>query len=131
MIAISSSRPRPTRTSTSRPRSLKISTARGDRSSAINTFGIAGYPFVRKNRTGEAASGGRSGLAYGAPGPIEPGEQRVQVRGLHGGTGPDPQARRGVAIMADIHRHPLGFEPGGHLLRNLRLGGCWQSLEPR
>src|SRR6516165_11940780 len=95
---------RPMRTSASMPRDWKISTARGLSSSAIRTRTIMFLAGIK------GGSGGGAGFGEG---PVEPGGERFQVGGLHRGPGPDAQARRRVAIGADVIGRALGLEPIG------------------
>src|SRR5256885_8989410 len=103
---------RPGLKSTSQPRSAKISTARGDSSSEIRTLGFAIFALDL------------------AVGPVEPGHQGFQITFLDGGAAPDAQARRRVAVGADVVARLLAFEEVGHLLggRRLLVGG--QRGEP-
>src|SRR5688572_6711003 len=103
------------------PRAAKISTARGLSSSAMSTFGIRKLQEnntstqrtqrLRRGRRGRilllrvlcepfafSASnfflGRFCGAALFFPGPVEPGQQRLDVAALDGGAGPDADARR-------------------------------------
>src|SRR5689334_25382588 len=97
-MARSSAGLRPGLKSTSQPRSEKISTARGESSSEIRTLGFAIF-------------------ALDLPiGPVEPRQQGFQIRLLDGGAAPDAQARRGVAVGADVVARLLALQQVGHLL---------------
>src|SRR4051794_29346637 len=97
MIFFSSSGLSPTLTSASTPRSAKIAAARSLNASAINTLGMS-VSF------GRSAAGGlrRLCLPLLAVGPFEPGDQRRDVAALDRRAGPDPQARRGIAVGGDV-----------------------------
>ena len=73
MMARSSAGVRPVFTSTSTPRSRKISTAAGESLSLIRTLGM------RIRRHFAAACGGRVRARPAAAGPVEPGQQRLDI----------------------------------------------------
>src|SRR5215475_3629063 len=97
-MARSSAGFRPGLKSTSQPRSEKISTERGESSSEIRTLGFAIFALDL------------------CVGPVEPRQQCLKVALLHRGAAPDAQARRGVAIGADVVARLLVFQQVGHLL---------------
>src|SRR5258708_8116295 len=118
-------------TSAAIPRAAKISTARGLNSSAINTFGIQFRPrlttktrrwvcsscssCLRGERHDEVqGSGCLGGVLLLLPGPVEPGQQRLDIALLDGCAGPDPDAGRRGAVARQIVSDALGFEPRGH-----------------
>src|SRR5919199_2951624 len=112
MMARSSAGGRPGLKSTSMPRRRKISTAAGESLSEMSTLG-----------TGMLLRG-LGGCLLGfdlRQSPVEPGQQRLDVGGLDGGTAPDAQARRRVAVGADVERDALLFQKGGDPLRRGRL----------
>src|SRR5512144_1720585 len=121
MIAFSSSGFRPVLTSASMPRPRKMSAACGLMLSEMRTLGMVSCSFLavarclphplplpRAGEGGTRARGRVRGLGaplrgreFGldvCPGPVEPGEQRLQIAGLDGGAGPQPEARRRVAV---------------------------------
>src|SRR5262249_10109811 len=99
----------PVRTSTSTPRCLKIATACWLSSSAIRTFGMCAPRLARS-------------WMQLRPGPVEPGEQGLEVRGLDGGAGPDAQAGWGVAIGADVVGDALLRQQVGDAAGRLGVG---------
>jgi hypothetical protein len=64
-------------------------------------------------------------------GPVEPGQHRLDVRGLDRAAAPDPQTRRRVAIGADVQRHAFGLQPLGHRLGEGRAIGDARSVNFR
>src|SRR5260370_36423357 len=106
MISLSASGLRPTFTSVSIPRFPKISTARGLSASAISTLVMENCPKYGNGRRGS----GRCRAADLAIGPVEPRQQRLDVAALDGGTCPDPQARRRVAVAGDVVRDTFRIE---------------------
>ena len=62
--------------------------------------------------------------------PVEPGQQRLDVGGLDRRAAPDAQARRRVAIGADVVGHALLFQQRRQLLRRLGLLLRRQRREP-
>src|SRR4029079_2846253 len=96
MIAFSSSGARPGFSSTIIPRSRKIAAARGSILSAMRTL------------TGSAT--GR------LPSPIEPRPERLNVGGVDRRPAPDGQARRSLAIPANVICGILGLEQAGDCL---------------
>src|SRR5581483_1364618 len=120
MIGISSLGVSPTFSSTSMPRSWKIFTASGASSSAIRTLGLGAIS--------------RRLLLLGfdfAIGPVEPGQQRIDIAGLDRRSAPDPQARRGVAIGTGIEADTLGLDGGREFLRDFLLCRGREVAEPR
>src|SRR4051812_29749684 len=119
MTAISSSFERPVLMSVSTPRWRKMSTAAGLRLSAMSTRGMGRIPCGKSSRPGREdrvglwdgpPSGGFEFGDDGGEGPVEPGGQCVDVGGVDGCAAPDPQARRGVAVAADVQRHAFLLE---------------------
>src|SRR5690349_15135363 len=103
MILRSSSLDRPVFTSASTPRSLKMAIAAGLSLSAMSTRGMdlslrmgAGRALRRRVpcrgdvgvAQGEPESGGLEFGGDGREGPVEPGRDRVEVRGLDRGAAP-------------------------------------------
>src|SRR5215475_3055299 len=114
MMDSSSAAGRPMRTSVSMPRSRKISAARGLRSSEIRTRNMSWSSM----KTRDCGSWLAAGLGEG---PVEPGQERLDVRGLDRGAAPDAQAWRRVAIGADVEGNPFRLEPVGDGLGESRL----------
>src|SRR5262245_8020929 len=104
---------RPGLKSTSQPRSEKISTARGLSSSEIRTLGFAIFSLD---------------LCIG---PVEPGQQGQKVALFHRSATPDAQARRGVAIGADVVACLLALQEVGDLLGGSCLLVSRQPGKPR
>src|ERR1700761_2495069 len=74
---------------------------------------------------GLASSAGSGRLEFGdggVEGPVEPGAQSLDVRGLDRRAAPDAQARRGVAVAADVEGHALLLEQRSELLGEVGLG---------
>src|SRR5258708_2616050 len=111
MIAFSSPGFRPGFSSTSRPRARKISTARGLSSSLIRTLGCA-----------ISAGLGQGGLDL-AIGPVEPWQQRLDVGGLDRSAGPQPQARRRIAMVDRVIGGAVLLEQFAHALHHRDLLG--------
>src|SRR5262245_45493758 len=65
-----------------------------------------------------------------APGPVEPGHERFHIGVFDRRAGPDAQARRRVAISADIEGDALLLEEVGDLLCRGRLRVLVQCGEP-
>src|SRR5579864_5604991 len=109
MRRFNSSAARPGSRSTSMPRATKMSTARGLNASEINTLGILQLHWMG-TRASRPPTGRRpavklcgfGGLALFLPGPVEPRGQCLDVAGLDGGAGPDPQARRRGDVAGDV-----------------------------
>src|SRR6188768_1260979 len=57
----------------------------------------------------------------GGEGPVEPGRQGLDIRGVDGGAAPDAQAGRGVAVAADVEGGALFLELGRQLLGEVGL----------
>src|SRR5690606_5498571 len=111
--------------STSTPRSRKICTAASERASEMRTLGtgfVSGLTYV----SGKAGSGG----AGSREGPIEPRQQRLNVRGIDRGAAPDAQARRRVAITTDVVGGPLGFQQLRHALDEIALTRVVEGCDP-
>src|SRR5437868_3379494 len=154
-----SAAPSPVATSASMPRAVRISTARGLSSSAINTFGIRNSGNERIN-TGDVGvspsrqsnkfatapvrdasdpsavrrcfvtSGGFGGLALLLPGPVEPRQKRLDIAPLHRRAGPDADAGGRGAVAGEIVAGALGFEPGGHRPHSRKPRLVRQAEEP-
>src|SRR5712671_5981097 len=120
MASSSASGLRPVRTSASMPRSPKISTARGLSSSAIRTLGM--------RETLSCLVGSGTHLLVR---PLEPREQGFEIAALDGGAGPDPQARRRLAVRRDVVGDALLLEQLGDLAPDRNLGVRRQRGEPR
>src|SRR5271165_2275585 len=128
MILASSSLSSPGLTSTSTPRSLKMATAAEESLSEMRTRGAMGNPRMRRRfgrdlrRKGRkegaqpararATTSGRLGELHllDRKGVVEPGGQRLDVVGLDGRPAPYAQARRRVAIGADVVGDLLLFQ---------------------
>src|SRR4029077_6176864 len=101
MISLSASGLSPILVSASMPRSRKISRARGLSASAISTLAMGK---VLIPEIAGAGSGCRRAADL-AIGPVEPGQQRLDVGALDGGARPDAQARRRIAMARDVVGH--------------------------
>src|SRR6266852_7831146 len=144
MMRFSSSGERPVITWASMPRSAKMEAARALSASAINTFGMVSLPAcwnVVGARLVPARAGGTTGRPFEssrepgpymsslsrlrlpqlAIGPVEPGQQRLDVAALDGGAGPDSEARRRIAMAGDVVGDAFRLEQRGEFLDELRL----------
>ena len=80
---------------------------------------------------------GRNVRRHRRIGPVQPREQGLQVGPFHGGAGPQPQARRRVAIGADIEGHPdqtsvrLALEELGFFSRQVTILGVYPASPHR
>src|SRR6201995_1725853 len=97
--------------SASMPRSLKMASAAGESLSAIRTLGM-------------------SGAFHLSPGPVEPGNESLDVGAFHRGAAPDAKARRGRTVMAGVQRHAFPVEQGRQLFRGIGLRLPVQRPEP-
>src|SRR5580692_8037685 len=160
MIFKSSSLARPVRTSASTPRVRKMATAAGESWSAMRTLGVMGglqtlplegrwprerpgggfstrWRWWRQTPTpdpspqGGGALGRREFGSEGGEGPVEPGRQRAQVVGVDRGAAPDAQARRRIAVAADVERDALLLQQRGEALGEVRLGVVGQGGDLR
>ncbi len=68
---------------------------------------------------------------YFIPGPIEPGEKRLQIAGFDRGAGPDAEAGGRIAISADVVSHAFGFEQAGDFFRAFFLVFGGERCIPR
>src|SRR4051794_14543581 len=109
MIACNSSDFRPTRVSTSTPRSRKMASAAGLSWSAISTLGMVA-PISRRLR------GSAEPLPGPGEGPVEPGQEGLDVVGLDCGPAPDAQPRRRVAVALDVVGRALVGQQLGQVL---------------
>src|SRR5579863_1060788 len=143
MILASSSLSSPGLTSTATPRSLKMATAAGESLSEMRTRGamrvvLERRPVTAAKMRGKAAY--RSRKRRSGPtlsrrlgelhllereGVVEPASQRLDVGGLDGRAAPDAQARRRVAIGADVEGDLLLLDETRDSLRErgLPVGG--------
>src|ERR1700735_1208613 len=116
-MLFSSSGFRPTFWSTSRTRDLKISTARGERSSLMRILGfmVCSCLFREKEMANIRWTDGKSlrrRFQFGADdgmGPVDPLRQRGDVARFGSGTTPDTQARRRVAVGVDVISNAFFF----------------------
>src|SRR5207248_7112209 len=142
------------------PRAVRISTARGLSSSAINTFGIRNSgnerintgdvgvsPSPQSNKFATASlrdasdpsasrrcfvrSGGFGGLALLLPGPVEPRQKRLDIAPLDRRAGPDADAGRRGAVAGEIVPGALRFEPRGHSPHRREPRLAREGEEPR
>ena len=78
-------------------------------------------PRRRAHRPADARETGEGQAPGGGEGPVEPRHQRRDVGGLDRGAAPDAQARRRVAVAADVVGDALGLEQLGHPLDEIPL----------